>query len=207
MKIAKPENYFSNVREDVFPLLPEKCSELLELGCAEGRTSEALKKRYGCRATGVEYDEAQGQSARSRLDSVTIGNAETVEIPGGKFDLILCLDVLEHLVDPWAVVAKLVERMTPDGSVIISVPNVQHYKTSFGVLLGNWTYTPSGALDVTHLRFFVRSTAESMLTNAGLKIDVVRCNYGRLAGIADNLTFGLFRGLLAFQYIIRARKA
>ena len=55
---------------------------------------------------------------------------ETVVLPtlfgGQRFDTILCLDVLEHLRNPSAVLAELRSMLAPGGAVLISVPNVTH---------------------------------------------------------------------------------
>jgi len=46
----------------------------------------------------------------------------------GLFDTILCLDVLEHVSDPWSVVNQLVSMLAPGGVIIASIPNVRNYR-------------------------------------------------------------------------------
>ena len=73
--------------------------------------------------------------------------------------MILCLDVLEHTIDPWGLVANLYNLLKKDGAIIISLPNVRNRKVIFPLLFkGQWTYENSGLLDKTHLRFlFVKA--------------------------------------------------
>ena len=60
---------------------------------------------------------------------MNVGNVENWrfedEIAPASLDLILCLDVLEHLVDPWSVVRRLSPLLAPGGRLIVSVPNIR----------------------------------------------------------------------------------
>ena len=121
--------------------------------------------------------------------------------------MILCLDVLEHLVDPWMTVRKLHAFMKPGGVMITSLPNVRNLKVIVPLILfGDWKYTKEGLLDKTHLRFFTRKTAVELMECSGLKVDKVPTffQHGSKAAIANTLTFSLFKNFLQFQYLIRA---
>ena len=117
--------------------------------------------------------------------------------------MILCLDVLEHLIDPWSTIISLVKFMKPGASFIASIPNIQHYSILLNLLRGRWNYSVAGLMDKTHLRFFVRSTAVSMLEDAGLKVSAIETNMGRIK-VFDRCTLGAFRGFCAYQYLIHA---
>ena len=64
----------------------------------------------------------------------------------GQFGLILCLDVLEHFVDPWRAVDRLVrEYLAEGGAILVSVPNVRHYSVLRPLVSqGGWNYTDRG---------------------------------------------------------------
>src|SRR5437667_419033 len=79
-----------------------------------------------------------------------------------RFDLLLALDVLEHLYDPWDVIARWAALLVPGGYVAISVPNVQNVNIIQDLLKGTFTYTDDGLLDATHIRFFTRATMVQM---------------------------------------------
>jgi 2-polyprenyl-3-methyl-5-hydroxy-6-metoxy-1,4-benzoquinol methylase len=89
-----------------------------------------------------------------------------------RVDTILCLDVLEHLVDPGAVLRALLDVAGPDGRLAVSAPNVRHYST-FTNLLGRRTfgYGPSGIHDSTHLRWFTRRDMLRELEAAGWRVE------------------------------------
>ena len=73
---------------------------------------------------------------------------------------------------------------------------------------GDWTYTDDGILDRTHLRFFTRKTALSLVQGAGFRVEAVRATGLDIGGKAfwvNLATLGLFRPLLEFQYLIKGR--
>ena len=139
---AQPAGYYHNVREDVLALIPEEASCILEIGCAAGATGRELKRRKDVFVAGVEVEAEAAAQARQVLDDVVEGDIEALELPyeEGSFDCVLFADVLEHLVDPQAVLQKIKNLLRPDGTVVASMPNVQYYGLIHHLVEGNWTY-------------------------------------------------------------------
>jgi SAM-dependent methyltransferase len=119
----------------------------------------------GCSRRGVlltpqvlRFRRLAAQVARQHVGEVHCADMERTEVSfaGGKFDLVLCLDVLEHLVDPWAMVDRLVrQQLVPGGTIIVSVPNIRHFKVLLPLVFqGRWDYTDAGHLDRTHFALF-----------------------------------------------------
>ncbi len=175
MYSEKSEVYFDNPRTEIAPLLPPRVERVLEVGCGTGATLKWLRGQRSPRYTvGIELFPEAAERAASVFDVLLTGNIETMTLPAGKFDLIIALDVLEHLVDPWLAVRRLQSMMSPDGSIIVSLPNIGHYSVSIPLALrGQWNYTDYGLLDRTHLRFFTARTAIAMLTASGLVVDKI----------------------------------
>jgi hypothetical protein len=92
------------------------------------------------------------------------------EIPADSLDCIVAADVLEHLVDPWSVLAELRHRLVPEGIIVASIPNIGHWQVISELLEGTWQYTGEGLLDRTHLRFFTRRSIRELFWTAGLAI-------------------------------------
>lgn len=206
--------YFSQVRREIFPFLPEKTGRVLEVGCGAGDTLDYLKQNGRCDwAGGIELVSSAAAMARGKVDRLIEGNIEAIELPfeEGSMDVILCLDILEHLVDPWRVVQKLDKLLKPGGILIASIPNVRHCRLVFPLLFqGKWQYRDAGILDKTHLRFFVRESAIALMESSGLKVEAVRAtgvDWGSKGGVANLLTLGLFKSFFERQFLIRARKA
>ena len=111
---------------------------LLDVGCGGGLVSEAMA-RYGAEVTGV--DAAEGPLTVARLHALDGGLEirylhSTVEGLGaeeGPFDVITCLEMLEHVPDPGAVVAACAERLKPGGHLFLSTLT-RSLKSVFGVV-------------------------------------------------------------------------
>ncbi|MBE7158984.1 MAG: class I SAM-dependent methyltransferase, partial [Rhodospirillales bacterium] len=173
---AKHDDYFGMERSEIFPLLPAVCHDVLEIGCGNGGTMAWLRtKRDLHRAVGMELMPEQAVEARHSFDEVITGNIEQQELPTGRFHLILALDVLEHLVDPWGMIQRLHKVLRPGGSLLVSLPHVGHYSVALRLmLLNHWTYQSDGLLDRTHLRFFTRKSAVELVTCSGLHLSGFR---------------------------------
>lgn len=147
-------------------------SRLLDVGCAQGATARALKDEAGAGHTvGVELDEALAIQARERLDEVVVMDAitalELMVEQGRRFDLVMCGDVLEHLVDPWRALSLIRQLCEPHAQVIISLPNVAHYSTIVALLGQRWPYEDRGLHDRTHLRWFGPKDLKALYEGAG----------------------------------------
>lgn len=210
----KSDDYFAHARREIAPWLPKNCGQVLEIGCGSGATLAWLRQ-VGCatRTVGVEISEVAAQSARAHADEVHCLDFERVEIPvaGAKFDLILCLDVLEHMVNPWQAIERLVSLyLVPGGTMIVSLPNVGHYSVVLPLLFqGRWDYQDAGLLDRTHLRFFTRRTAKRLLSHPDLGAShCMARGFERtsLKGILNMLTAGVFADLFTYQYYLTACK-
>lgn len=206
----KSDTYFDRVRTEILPLLPAGGVErVLEVGCGGGDTLAYLQAHGLCRWTcGVELVADAAETARSRLDDVYEGNIEQMDLPiaPASLDAVLCLDVLEHLIDPWTTASRLTGLLKPGGVLIASIPNVRNFRVVMPLLLrGRWEYAQFGLMDRTHLRFFTEHSATQLFRQAGLRVDAVRKSGLDSAPkrVAILLSAGLLEPLLVFQYLIR----
>jgi len=204
--------YYETVRYEILPLLPPQADRVLEVGCAEGNTLAWIKSIRGCSwIGGVELINEVAERARTRVDEVYLGNIETMDLPLEKssLDMVLCLDVLEHLIDPWGQIGRLHRLLKPGGVLIASIPNIRHYSIIYQLLFnGSWNYRQDGLLDKTHLRFFTRSTAIQLVECSGLRVDmVIDTRIKRRRDMyADKITFSIFKAFFEYQYLIRAHR-
>jgi len=105
---------------------------------------------------------------------VWIGSVESEELLAnlpGPYDVILCAAVLEHLVRPDLVLRRLRRLISPDGHIIISLPNIAHWTIRWELLRGRFDYQEYGLLDRTQLRFYTLKTARELIENTGYKIE------------------------------------
>lgn len=206
--------YHDLVRYDVLPHVTGRGGKLLDIGGARGATALAARDQGFADCVGV-FDLIAPSAVESGLDfsaRVDLEDYDAVaELLGthGPFDTILTLDILEHLVNPWQMVGLLHQHLKLDGVIVASIPNVQHYSVTWPLLRrGQWELQDMGVLDRTHLRFFVRTTAMSLMTSSGLKLEAVvgRRSGGRIARFIDRLTFGRLSGFFDLQFIVRVRR-
>lgn len=210
MNEDQPDAYYSFVRRDIEPLLPERAERVLEVGCGNGGTLAWLKSAGRVAWTaGIEICPEAAAVARQRVDELHEGDVdrEIGNFAPASIDLILCLDVLEHLVDPWLTLRRLQPLLRPGARLIVSLPNVRHHSVLLPLLCsGSWRYARAGIMDRTHLRFFSRETALELLEQADLQLAGERSTYawGSRDRWKDLATFGLLRPFLSFQYLFCA---
>lgn len=202
--------YSDSTRTDILPLLDKAYARVLDVGCSTGNTGALLKRQGLCEwVTGVEPFPATAAMARNQLDQVIEKPIEAalIELPDHSFDGILCLDVLEHLVDPWQVVDQLSTKLRAGGVLITSIPNVRHIEVLFNLLIrGRFEYTTSGILDQTHLRFFTRQSAADLVQTPQLQLETSQGLLGPKSKMLHRLSLGLTKHLLYSQYLMRSRK-
>ena len=182
---AKVDLRNANTSHALLAELVGRDKRVLDVGCASGYLGEALKQR-GCTVAGVEYDAEAADAAKAVLDQVVVGDIGELDLVAhfgeGSFDAIVFGDVLEHVVDPAAVLRATRPLLAPGGSVVVSIPNVAHGAVRLSLLSGRFEYRPLGLLDETHLRFFTRDTLRDLLDEGGfVAVDMRRT----VAGIFD----------------------
>jgi 2-polyprenyl-6-hydroxyphenyl methylase/3-demethylubiquinone-9 3-methyltransferase len=97
----------------------------LDVGCGAGLLAEPLR-RLGARVTGI--DASPEVIAVARDHSTTVGleidyRTGDVQQLEGQFDLITCMEVIEHVADPAAFIRALANRLAANGLLIMSTPN------------------------------------------------------------------------------------
>jgi SAM-dependent methyltransferase len=144
-------------------------ARVLDIGAADGSVAAALG-RTGCRVTGVEFDARTAEVAAQACERVVVGDVEQMDLAAhleGTFDAVLLLDVLEHLIDPVAVLHALHPVLSPGGWLVLSVPNAAHAGLRLALLENRFDYADLGLLDRTHLRFFDHQGFVDLLAAGG----------------------------------------
>jgi SAM-dependent methyltransferase len=102
---------------------------VLEVGCGEGVVIEFLSTRVpGTRVDGVELDAAALARGRIRCPGASLLQADAYELPfrSRSYDLVVCLEVLEHLPDPHRALREI--RRVSRGGCLLSVPHEPFFR-------------------------------------------------------------------------------
>lgn len=171
-KINTPPRYHKNRRKEMRPFLPKHYSRVLEIGCGEGnfRTNLSQEHEYW----GVEVAEPEAIIASKTLSKVLIGpyQEKADQIPNGYFDLVVCNDVIEHMVNHDKFLQSIKTKIGKDGCLVASIPNVRYLLNLFEILVKkDWEYKNNGILDRTHLRFFTRKSLFRTISDNGYVVD------------------------------------
>jgi len=174
---------------------------ILDIGCWIGKLAEKLKSN-GNTVVGVEINPQWAKRAGEHCNVTLCGDVEDEEfwrsVPDA-YDVIILGDILEHLYDPWNLLKRLHEKLNPNGYVLCSIPNVANWRPRLELMLGSFTYKPTGIIFYHHLRFFTRASAEAMFLEAGFKMEYFGVTCYRLPLFLAKL----FPTLFAIQFVYK----
>lgn len=103
--------------------------KVLDIGCGDGRTAVSLSKK-GNRVFGIDISRTRLLRAKEKVYSISDGSyfiqsyAETIPFKDSSFDLIVCTEVLEHVMDDVALIKNISLTLKDGGIAIISIPTV-----------------------------------------------------------------------------------
>jgi 2-polyprenyl-3-methyl-5-hydroxy-6-metoxy-1,4-benzoquinol methylase len=158
-------------RADLVARIPAGAAAVLDVGCSRGETARLLREAGVARVVGIEPDAGDAADAAKLCDRVLTVPLEDVreEFPG-HFDAVLFGDVLEHLIDPAAALARVRPWLSARGVVVASVPNLGHWSVIGDLLEGRFDYVPYSILSGTHVRHFTRQTLHDLFEASGYRI-------------------------------------
>jgi len=160
-----------SILADLLQRIPLSARTILDVGCGDGALTAAYRLMNPvARLLGIDADPAATATAARNMHAVVNADVEAQPLP---FDLPLGLDciiynrILEHLRDPWGLLRRHAEALSPDGLMLICVPNVDHWRFTDRLLRGAWdedALPPHPA----HLRCFDLDTTRRSLVGVGL---------------------------------------
>jgi len=136
---------------------------VLDVGSGSGEIGRALQARGFTELYAVEVDAASVTATRSYYKRIE----ESIDhFRGCTFDVVVLLDVLEHVEHPRALLADAASLLRPGGSVLISVPNIGHWSARLLMMFGVFRFADRGILDPTHRHFFTRQRILELLESS-----------------------------------------
>jgi 2-polyprenyl-6-hydroxyphenyl methylase/3-demethylubiquinone-9 3-methyltransferase len=187
-------------------------ARVADVGCGGGLLSEALAKA-GARVTGIDLGEKVIEIARlhmheSRLETPNLdidyrvqSSADLAAAEPESFDAVCCMELIEHVPDPAALVGDLVRMVKPGGVVVMSTLN--RTPAAFGAAILGAEYIMRMLPRGTHhyAQFLKPSELGRLMRHAGLEVDDVSgLGYNPISRKA------WLSRVTAVNYLISARK-
>lgn len=170
----KRNYYYGNQRSEMLQYVNTTSKNILDVGCGYGGFLELVKENISDIETwGIEVVEEVSGHLNNRFDFVLNGSVENQleNLPDQYFDTIVFNDVLEHLLYPTDVLLSLKKKLSIEGQIVSSIPNVIYARNIYNMIAKkDWKYEDSGILDKTHFRFFTKKSIIRMFEEAGYEI-------------------------------------
>jgi glycosyltransferase involved in cell wall biosynthesis len=193
--------------------------QILDLGCGPGFVAQRCRE-LGAHVIGADVH----PPLPGTVDEFRQINLESGLTPQDafSFDMILLLDVIEHLADPEQFLVDLRNRSAMRSAdqelprLVLSTPNIAFAGIRLNLLLGRFSYAERGILDVTHKRLFTRSVLLRTLGECGYEVEqvlaasvpfqaVVGGRAGKMLGAVSGLLAWLWPSMFAFQFVVVCR--
>lgn len=204
---------YGSVNQVVLSHIPRAANRLLDIGCGTGALGKKIKEMNKAEVIGITFSKDEAELASKDLDRVLIADLNHFNPDlTGKFDCIVCSHVLEHLYDPQKLLKILHNYLTPQGILVVALPNILFWKQRLQFLRGHFKYTEGGLMDRTHFRFFDWETAHTLLEKSGYSIKEAQADGAlplpgfrqvlpSLSTLMDHAAVKRFPGLFGFQFI------
>ena len=160
-------------------------SSVIDIGGGQGLIALELKKK-GCLVTGMDQCDLQNTNYYNEFHQADIDRA-SLDFDFNKFDVILMLDIIEHLSNPEEFLDNLRAKSgLNQPKIIVTSPNIAFWIIRVQLLFGQFNYGKQGVLDKTHKRLFTFKTMKKIFAQCGfevLKVTGIPAPYPKALGI------------------------
>lgn len=147
--------------------LPERW---LDVGAGNGFLASVVKQALpDVHSTGIDFVQ-EALDAATSLDEKRVVDLDAEGLPfeDARFNMITCLEVLEHVVSPDRLLSEIHRVLKPGGACLISVPNLQFIEYTVALMRGKM---PHPAADKRHMSIYTLRFLEKQMTEAGLVVE------------------------------------
>lgn len=183
---ANPQTFVDRRVETILAMLPHLGPEarLLDVGCLEGTLTRLYAEKVGARSV-CGVDVCSAAAAREKgIDALEfdLNSGEKLPYPDGSFDVVVCIETLEHVYPTDHLVREICRTLKPGGIAIIDVPRLDSLLNIALLALG---FQPPGiecsrerrygsinrdSVLTGHVAYFTRRALREMLQSSGLRI-------------------------------------
>ena len=158
---------------EILKQLPGSGLKILDLGCGNGTLASALHAE-GHQVTAVDASADGIELARQRFPGVrfetcSVYDDDFLEIVGKDFDVVVSMEVIEHLYWPRKLIEKASYLLIPGGKFIVTTPYHGYLKNLAISVMGGWDNHFTVDWDGGHIKFFSRKTLAGFMQDAGFR--------------------------------------
>jgi 2-polyprenyl-3-methyl-5-hydroxy-6-metoxy-1,4-benzoquinol methylase len=202
------KDYYELPTAEVLSLIPNRVRNVLSIGCAWGAIEGWLVSK-GVRVVGIPMDSVIASCAESKGVEIVYGDFEMArqKLREQRFDCVLLSNVLHLVPDPVAVLTSFSDLLSPEGSVVASMPNFANVKIKWQRFKGKDPYKVLGDYCNTGIHVTTRRLIGRWFRQAGLsELRFAFCVIPEKAQFAHRLSFGLADRLLGEELVCVARR-
>jgi len=185
--LSKPENYkgigvmaVAGIHEALAQTLARAVppgSRVADLGCGAGAFSQRLAD-MGFDVLSVDENNEGVFQAQTPFRQLDLENArqmaEFCEEFAGRFDAVICAEVIEHVENPWLLVRNIASLLAPGGVVIISTPNIGSWYSRLRFFLnGKFPFFYQADAEYGHIHALSETELELICARAGLEVQSI----------------------------------
>lgn len=145
-------------------------ADALEVDCGAGVFAGMLLAK-GVRVQATEMSPVAAEMARRKGVPVTLVDldAETLPFPDGSFSIVVSNSAIEHRFFHEKQLEECIRVLRPGGKLVLSLPNIAHWRCRLWLLAGRFPYLRNTPTDVSHLRFFTLAEAKALCRQRGVE--------------------------------------
>lgn len=187
---AGPQTFVDDRVQLILDMLPRlgPSARIVDIGCLDGTLTRLYAERIGTKDVhGV--DVSLNDTARGNGVSVSpfdLNSTEPLPFPDGHFDVVLCVETLEHVYPTDHLLGQIHRILKPGGTAVIDVPRLDSFLNIGLLLLG---FQPPGiecsrvrrygsinddSVLTGHVAYFTRRALVAMISAAGFEVRAVR---------------------------------
>ena len=163
-----------------------KGNMVLDVGCGNGYYTKMFVD--GNTVYGMDLDD-------HKIPNISFieGDAEdSTNYPKTKFDVVLCISVIEHCKKPQKILKNIHDVLKDDGKLVLITPNYGYWFNRLKFIFGK----PIQKYNDPHIRLFVHKELKKLVVSTGFRIKEIKSNLGLLGKIYPPLFSGDFMYIL-----------